>query len=83
MRTKTQLRQLANRYYTRNVTLRHKANKLGDCSTEALLVRNLHKFFDAIETRTDKAWTGKLYWSAMGIALNQSRKIEQFLGVND
>lgn len=84
MRTKPQLRQLAYKYYTRNVRLRDKANKTGNASSEALLVRNLHKFFDSIETRTtDKAWTGKLYWAAMDVALSQSRKIEQFLGVND
>jgi hypothetical protein len=83
MRNKRQLRQLANKYYTRNAMLRDVANKAGNSTKEALLVRNLHRFFDAIEARTDKQWTGKLYWSAMGVALSGTHKVEQFLGVND
>jgi hypothetical protein len=83
MRNKHELRQLANKYYTRNARLRDLANRSGNYDKEALLVRNLHKFFDAIESRTDKQWTGKLYWSAMGVALSGTRKIEQFLGVTD
>ena len=74
MRNKRELRQLANKYYTRNARLRDLANKAGNSTKEALLVRNLHRFFDAVELRTNKQWAGQLYWSAMEIALSDKRK---------
>lgn len=76
MRNKHQLRQLANKYYTRNARLRDLANKAGNSTKEALLVRNLHRFFDCIELRTNKEWTSKLYWRAMHHALTQLHPIE-------
>lgn len=69
MTNKMQLRRLANKYYTRNVRLRSAANKQGDSTKEALLVRNLHRFFDILELRHGKEWCGKVYWSAMEVAL--------------
>lgn len=70
MTNKRQLRTLANKYYTRNVKLRHAANQVGDSTKEALLVRNLHRFFDALELRHGKEWCSKVYWSSMVVALN-------------
>jgi hypothetical protein len=79
MKQKRQLRRLANKYYTRNARLRDIANRVGDSEKEALLVRNLHSFFDAIEVRTDKTWASKLYWQAMHHALTQLHPTEAAL----
>lgn len=68
MTNKRQLRALANKYYTRNMRLRQAANRVQDSTKEAKLVRNLHRFFDALEARHGKVWCSKVYWSAMEVA---------------
>ena len=58
-------RQLAKRFYARNMLLRRVANKAGQSTTEARLVRNLHRFFDSVELRYGRGYTTKLYTQAM------------------
>lgn len=68
MTDKRHLRALANKYYTRNMRLRQAANKAKDSVKEAMLVRNLHRFFDVLEARHGKVWCSKVYWSSMEVA---------------
>ena len=68
MTNKKHIRALANKYYIRNMRLRQVANKAKDSTKEARLVRNLHRFFDALEARHGKVWCSRVYWSAMEVA---------------